>query len=380
LRRKGNLKNSVIVFSGFNQRAVVAFLRTLKKNDIDFYIIAKSQEDTIFNTIYKENIYAVRDSLSLENKEDIFKLLINVRKQAKAKKIFLSPSTEALNRFFLENKKELEQIGCVIPLVDMDLYQAISDKYSFGELCGASGILIPKEIKQPTPGSVPFVAKPKKYFSNHKPIAHTPVLVLSNEEYIDFMQRNANQLDDFYFQQFLNGKSYYLLYYFHRNGRVYKFSQENIVQQPDGKSIVAAVSSDFHLSEEAFKYERFFKKNNFFGLVMVEVKQDDGKNYMIEANPRFWGPSQLFVDANNNFFEAILHDFGFISTEPEINSLVQALNYFWLGGAMESLKLNKNLTYHMYDEMKFFEYLPQWLQSDIYRRSDTMSVFKNEII
>ena len=46
---------------------------------------------------------------------------------------------------------------------------------------------------------------------------------------------------------------------------------------------------------------------------MVEVKHLSNKNYMIEANPRFWGPSQLFVDAGINLFEAFLVDNGLLN-------------------------------------------------------------------
>jgi hypothetical protein len=35
----------------------------------------------------------------------------------------------------------------------------------------------------------------------------------------------------------------------------------------------------------------------FYGLVMIEVKEYDNQFYMIEANPRLWGPSQLILDA-----------------------------------------------------------------------------------
>ena len=37
---------------------------------------------------------------------------------------------------------------------------------------------------------------------------------------------------------------------------------------------------------------------------------------MIEANPRFWGPSQLFVDAGFNLFESFLFDYNIIETLP----------------------------------------------------------------
>ena len=70
---------------------------------------------------------------------------------------------------------------------------------------------------------------------------------------------------------------------------------------------------------------------------MVEIKKQINVNYMIEANPRFWGPSQLFVDARMNFFEAFLHDFGFLPENPPPFNFINAIHkkYFWFGGIIE---------------------------------------------
>ena len=86
----------------------------------------------------------------------------------------------------------------------------------------------------------------------------------------------------------------------------------------------------FHLTSESTKYEKLFKEIKFTGFVMTEIK---GDNFMIEANPRFWGPSQLFVDAKVNLFEAFLHDYNFISNKPPlVVSALKDVIYFWYGG------------------------------------------------
>ena len=104
-----------------------------------------------------------------------------------------------------------------------------------------------------------------------------------------------------------------------------------MIQQPEGKSIVAAVSSDLHDSTEALKYEKLFKSINFHGLVMVEVRGVDNDFYMIEANPRFWGPSQLFVDAGMNLFEAFLNDYDVLE-KINLQARKKETKYFWFGG------------------------------------------------
>lgn len=368
---------AVIVFSGFNQRAVIGFLRVLKSNKVSYAIIAVSDMDPIFLTGYKNRIMAVRKSIPLVL-DDILECLSELMVKVKAEEYIIAPSSEALNRFLLQNQLSLERINCFIPLVNKKLYELISDKESFGMLCHKNGILTPCEFNENDSITLPIVAKPKKYFSSVTNETLSPVIIQNSLEFEVFKKKFLP--DDYYYQEYVIGLSYYLLYYFHRNGKVFKFSQENYIQQPGGKSIVAAISSTFHLASESEKYEKLFRSLNYFGLVMVEVKQVGEDCYMIEANPRFWGPSQLFIDASMNFFEAFLHDFGILEAPPRFIEPVKKFKYFWFGGIMESFKKKMALTYYKSDEDKLIKELPVWLQSDIYRRKDTFTIFKNEIL
>lgn len=369
-------KKCVIVFSGFNQRAVIAFLRTLEKNDVDYVIIAKSEEDDIFLTNYKHSVLAVRKSVSLVL-EDLIESIKAVQRVHKREEYVIAPTTEALNRFLLEKRESFEKMGCSIPLVDKNLYELISNKYSFGRLCYQHGILVPKEININHDFELPLVAKPKKYFSSINGQVLSPIIIYNSHELEKFI--SEYKLEDFYFQEYVNGKSIYLLYYFHRNGTTFRFSQENLVQQPNGKSMVAAISSNFHHSEESCKYEKLFRNLKFFGLVMVEVRQHNDKNYMIEANPRFWGPSQLFVDAGTNFFEPFLHDFGLIESYSKFIEPTNIIRYFWFGGVSDTIRKNERLIFHYYNEIELSDLLPEWIKYDIYRRPDTRSIFIKEV-
>ena len=62
---------------------------------------------------------------------------------------------------------------------------------------------------------------------------------------------------------------------FTKNGESFKLSQKNLIQQPEGKSIIAGITSDFHLTNESFLYEKLLLKLNFFGLIMIEVKKTE---------------------------------------------------------------------------------------------------------
>lgn len=366
--------NCLIIFTGFNQRALIAFIRTIELYKLKYALVAKSGDDSILLTQYKSKVAYIRKSVVLDLDDILYSLTI-VKNIINADKYIIAPSTEALNRFLLKNRNLIEDSNIIIPLVSKDLYESISDKYSFTKICERNDIKVPYEYRGIERAVLPFVAKPLRYFSLDGQ-SLSPVILLNDKSKKDFLQKfNPN---DFYYQKYINGECYYLLYYFHRNGEVLKFSQLNLIQQPDGKSMVAAVSSKFHESNESIKYELLFKKMKFHGLVMIEVKQKNQNNYMIEANPRFWGPSQLFVDAGINLFDGFLHDYGFIKDFPQIRCTKKLTKYFWFGGINEILKMRQNLLFHKGSLINLMLDLPKWLEYDIYRRQDTIEIYLNE--
>jgi len=373
------MKTNIVVFSGYNQRAVIAFLRTLSANNLSCFIIASSKDDPIFLTKYKKDVIATRKKKELD-KDDIFKWLTFIKNKSGKEKHIIMPTTEALIRFLLDNRKIFKDLGFDMPIVNKSLYEDISDKYKFGSICSKYNIAVPSEYISLSEAKIPFVAKPKKYYSNDNRVLN-PVLVYNKKD-LDKFKNNYNK-KDFYYQKFIKGKSFYLLYYFSKKGCVYKFSQENLIQQHDGKSIIAAISSGYHKQPESLKYEKMFKDLNFFGLVMIEVRKYRGINYMIEANPRFWGPSQLFVDANVNFFESFLHDQGFLEEKPNEKGVKKETRYFWAGGLYQVLKEGREIVCYGSLSKDIMKNISDWMSVDIYNRDDTKEIFKrdnNEIV
>ena len=118
--------------------------------------------------------------------------------------------------------------------------------------------------------------------------------------------------------------------YFSVSGKVYSLSQTNLIQQDNGKSIIAAeINSSFYRTKYADRVRNLFMSINFTGLVMVEIRQRGNKNFIIEANPRFWGPAQLFVDARYNLFEAFLSDWDFMDRYPDSAKPDKNAFYYW---------------------------------------------------
>ena len=365
---------TVLVFSGFNMRAVYAFLRTLEEKSISYAIIASSENDDIFMTDYKDKVLTIRQQSQLVL-EDLITSIAKVQSMIESDKYLIAPSTEALNRFLLDYRNVFENMNCIVPLVNKKLYKKVSDKKSFGELCKKHLITTPREYTIENI-VIPCVAKPKTYVGDISKKILKPVIIKTEDELKQFLHNNNSQ--DFYFQEYLNGRSLYLLYYIFREGDVMKYSQENFIQQNDGGSILAAKSSMLHLESISKDYESLFKSIGFTGLIMIELKMNSNDIYMIEANPRFWGPSQLFVDAGINFFEAMLFEYGLLSTKPvsKPKKSQQAVYYWNDGYSFSKIHLDKTM-FHNYSKEQYLDEIKQWNEADLLNRADTSKIYNN---
>lgn len=364
----------IIIFSGYNQRAVMAFLRCLEKKHINNYVIAAASEhDTILKTSYMKKVFCIRKNAEL-NLDEICGILADVRKRFSADSLLIPPTTEALNRFLLENREILEMQHCIIPLVDKALYEELSDKESFWQLCRNNGLPVPPCISLNLKYTKPYVAKPRHYFSKDGN-TYSPILVLSAEIHDNFM--NKYDTTEFTYYEYISGNSYYLLFYFSKSGEVFCSSQENFAQQLNGKSILAAAMSKIHEQDIADKYINLFRQANYVGFVMVELREKGGSYYMIEANPRFWGPSQLFVDAGVPLFEEFLKDYRYIS-QVEKTVINYDAKYLWSGGCSTELINEQNVTWLGQGRQKVSGQWEEFVNADIYCRQDTMDIFESE--
>ncbi|MBB6671506.1 ATP-grasp domain-containing protein [Cohnella nanjingensis] len=358
-----------IIFSGFNQRAVIAFCRVLTTRRIPFFIVALSEQDQILQTSYKERVVAIRSKLSL-HQEDLLEQVNKVREKSGVELHYILPSSEALNRHLLIHRRQFENINCLIPLVDEDLYAKISDKYSFGSICKKYGVDVPNELSINDSIHFPVIVKPREYLDS-KGAAHSPQFI-NNFQELERFYEEVNHRDDFYMQDFVPGDSYYLLYYISRDGNIRSFSQKNLIQQGAGKSILAAVPSNLHHSEISHRFEKLLKREGFFGLIMIEVRYFQNKYYMIEANPRLWGPSQLVVDSRAGLFEMMLLDLGFDLqlVRDEIN---MSARYFWLGGFMDAIA-HQSIDFYGISPEQFLFSMNEFIGNEVYLRNDTVEI------
>ena len=371
------MKRGVLVFSGYNQRAVMAMLREMTACEVPFYIAASSHEDPILVSNYQSKVCVIRKEKSL-SVSMIKEIVVSLKEREHLDEIVILPSTEYLNRFLLRHRVEIETCGAAIPLIDESLYLRLSDKESFARICRDAGLQVPREIPVPTKFNGSVVVKPRQYFGSNNHIQGKPKLVRTEEDFQQAIQ-NVN-LNDVFFQEYVSGRSFYLLYYISKNShQTVRYSQENIAQQKEGGSIVAAKSAMLHKEPIADQYENLLRKINFSGLVMIEVRERAGEYVMIEANPRLWGPSQLFVDAGIPIFRRFLQDIGFDVNGENYEKIETSTRYFWFGGMGRAADISEAVDYIDGTADGFISELGDYFRQDVYLREDSLNLFYSEI-
>jgi hypothetical protein len=116
---------------------------------------------------------------------------------------------------------------------------------------------------------------------------------------------------------------------------------------------------------------------------MIELQKKDDHYIMIEANPRLWGPSQLFVDNSQPLFDAFI--FEATKSKPFITTgrsavcktpPMQQKPYLWIGGILRNISAGHRLTWHSTESLLT---LLLSLPLDVYLRRDTLKYFFKEL-
>lgn len=364
-----NKKPTPLLLSGYNPRAVIALCRFFSENNIRFFIVARDANDPILASDYKKLIIHIRTSSSLHVEH-----FLEWKKKTESEPLLILPTAEYLNRFLLNNRERLEQEGFLIPLCERQLYEEISDKLSFSRLCERYNLKIPLQSDDLTTLPLPLVAKPRSYMNPNGKILK-PELLFTQRACNEFIKTKDRK--DFYFQEFIEGQSIYLLYYFSTTGEYSVFSQENFIQQHGGLSMIAAESSRHYQDSISKDYAQIFLEKGFNGFVMIELKGQPNKYAMIEANPRIWGPFQLLLDSGTDLIHRFAKDFRLIQSIPS-RTYLQGQEYFWSGGLFEDLTHGEKPAFHNFDEKKFFSRIEKFFAADIYGRQDTWKIYMEE--
>lgn len=366
-----------LVFSGGNDRAVLGFLRALRLCGESAHIIARTLDDRILRTHYRRDVCWIRPSHSLT--WDIFEDCVQrVKKKAGSRRFVVLPSTEYFNTFLLKHRAAVEGMNCEIPLVEAAVYERLTGKRTATDFFSGAGFAVPREWSEIEAIQLPAVAKPLRNVSSEGHSLY-PILLETRAQLAAF--RKQFDTAGFFFQEFVCGESLYLLMYLSGDGgMVLTWSQRNLLQQPDGKSMLLAEPSDFHGSDTAVRLVGALRNAGFHGLGMIEVIRSADSDVFIEMNPRIWGPVQFCLDQHQPLLQAFIGEalHGDTARYVRRHSSTSRRKYFWLGGLADTLAAGKRPDWHT-ERRPIAAVIIRSLGSDMYLRMDSWRCFFQDL-
>lgn len=370
-------EKAFLVFSGGNDRAVLGFLRALRLCGERACIVARTPDDRILRTSYRKDVQWIRPdhSLTLEIFAEGVK---RAREQTHLRTLAVLPSTEYFNAFLLKHRMEIERMNCEVPLVEAPIYNRLTGKRASTDFFAAAGFSVPHEWQQPDATRLPTIAKPLHNVSREGRSLY-PRFLATSAQLEAF--RKEPEAGEYFFQEFVRGDSLYLLMYVPRSGApAMTWSQRNLLQQPDGKSMLLAEPSDFHRSGIAARLVAAVRSAGFRGLGMIEVIASPDRNVFIEMNPRIWGPVQFCLDQNQPLLQAFIGEtlHGDPARYVRRRSKSSRRRYFWLGGLADTLAAGKQPDWHTRSRSLTAAVLG-CIHSDVYLRADSWRCFFHDL-
>lgn len=348
---------AALIFSGYNQRAVIALCRYLTGIKQLFIIISANENDPIYKTDYRENVVLERSDNLLTF--DLFREISGCY----GRPLVYLPTSEFLNSFVLNNVESLDSINIQTGMPHKSIYYEITNKWSCQRIINKLSSI--KLIKSQSLDKVkaPCVIKP--YENVHEGKVLYPFICLNDDNLKKV--RNSILYKNYFAQQYIDGQSYYYCAYISRYGDSYGYWQANFLQQPDGKSIVFAKLCE-NPGIDTTPLTKAISELGYFGPMMIEFIRNDNGFYFIEINPRFWGPLQLCVDA----FPKLLDRYMFEWFDKTIKGHAKASSgfYSWYYGLKSATSAVKR-----YPELESIKNSDQlMLDADIYSRPDTIEL------
>ena len=280
---------SVLVTNGtyFNALAIV---RCLGKKGIRVVVSSEKEPCIAGISRYCDKCYIVKNKVK-EYKEIIKKEHINV----------ILPVGYKSVKFFSYNKKIFDKIA-KIPIVNYKKFLVAGDKsktYKFAE-----------KIKIPVPKTVII-----KKISDLNKIKKFPVVIKASEEsgsvkyahnkkelitiFEQMRTKYKKHLHPPIIQEYIpgiNGYGFYALYWKGKLVAYYMHQRLHMFPRSGGASTMAQTFYDKKLFELG---KRILDKLRWHGVAMVEFKknEENGKYYLIEINPKYWGSLDLGIHA-----------------------------------------------------------------------------------
>jgi hypothetical protein len=351
---------AAVLFSGHNDRAVIALCRYFADVGLPFYIVSIGEHDAIFKTAWAARVIWKRSSPTLDL--PLMACIYEAIKQQGQVPV-LCPTSEFLNRFALEHEDVLRHHGWHWTLPAPHIYLRLSDKSSSPPLMQALAGLDSPPLQPVGAWEAPCVLKPVRNVLQG--CVRYPLLCRTASELATAKLETNNH--DWFAQTWVEGQSHYLCAYLDAHGGWDAFWQTNLVQQPNGKSIVLACTGD-NPGVDTTRLMQGLQRLGYRGPFMMEVIRDDaGTPHFIEVNPRFWGPLELCRVAHPALLQRFVCDITDSPSPPTSTGVVPDAMYAWAFGARQH-------PWRIYPAARKFstvDVLHQLQTHDVYAGADT---------
>jgi hypothetical protein len=278
------------------------------------------------------------------------------------------PTSEFLNRFLLSQKTILEIQGWRMVFPSEVVYAALSNKSSSPTYAKRLMGITPPPTQKFGQWQAPCVLKPKQNIMLGDVLY--PQLCATQEELTTVCKQIRH--DDWFSQSWVDGQSFYFCAYLDVQGGWNGFWQENLLQQPNGKSMVLArtcLNPGIDPSHLMLGLHRM----GYRGPFMMEVIRDvHNKLYFIEINPRFWGPLELARQACPKILERFTADIDGSSMESghTEDSREHMHMYSWAYGA-QSRPMKIYPAAHPFSPQQLQDFINT---NDVYAQTDTSAL------
>jgi predicted ATP-grasp superfamily ATP-dependent carboligase len=209
--------------------------------------------------------------------------------------------------------------SAVIPTIDRQTFEAVSDKGALAQVAASLGIAVPKTVAVTSLTSrerleelldsyhYPVVVKPSHSVVQNGNKSSKPDVCYANslEQVASIVVEETERAEgpiEFLVQEKIQGSGVGVFALCVRGEILVDFAHRRILEKPPsgGRSVL---SESISPEEAPFEAARALLKHYAWtGVAMVEFKQSEsGVHYLMEINPRFWGSLQLAIDCDRDF-------------------------------------------------------------------------------
>ena len=256
----------------------------------------------------------------------------------------LLPISDLTTGLVLEHRAKLPP-EIILPGVDHSTFQSVAAKSLLLGRAKALGLNVPMGITLSADDpdiertiaafSSPGVLKPETREQQIEGAFRKPAVsyVSHPAEVMQVLRRAENTGLKFLLQQRIEGPGVGVFALCLRGKALATFCHRRILEKPPsgGRSVLSeSIPESEAPVEDAL---RLLRDLAWEGVAMVEFKTgSDGRHYLMEINPRFWGSLQLAIDSGRDFPSLLIRLFGGeTSPEQRFEELQQALQPYQTG-------------------------------------------------